>query len=346
MRTFKKACISFALFVGMLALASAIIIEPMIQNGLSYYCDGKYRKETAGEYDLLFIGDSDGLCAFIPSVFYEKTGINSYNLSQEKNTGLSEYYLLSQELLRNPVKDVILQVGIDTFVRDYSQEHNEGNAITVMRTNNLLERTAFLCKYVSLDGMLDIYSNLLTRGVLCWARYLIGDDTSAFHSAYKGWHKMSIADVTISEDEAIKSYNTERINVAFRNDRITEFLQMIQLCKDNDINVTVIVVPMADKYVWKKSNGDAFYQTLSGLCVDNGVRFIDFNLYNDRYDLFSDSFSFKDGIHLSEQGARDFTELLSELYFCEDSMYDQDLFYKSYSLMKLDSPYAVYLQNF
>lgn len=344
MQTFKKVVISSSIFVLVLVLVSAIIIEPMIQMGGYYYCDGKYRRATAGEYELLFMGDSDGLAAFNPSVFYEQSGIKSYNLSGEKNTGESEYYLLNVEIARNPVKEVILQVGIDTFIRDYSDEHGEGNAVTAIRTNNIFERASFLKNNVSFDALLDIYSKMLTLGILSWARNIAGNTNSNFDGSLKGWHRLESNDISLTKEEAKEIYNTEAINVEFRDDRIDEFRSIINLCKKNDINVTVVIVPMADWYLWKKNNCDAVHNRIYTLCNELDVRFVDFNLFKDRFSLFNDQESFKDSIHLSELGAEAFSTRMAEVFHIEEEQLSE-LFYDSYEAMKMDSPYAEFLSN-
>lgn len=343
MQTFKKVIISCSVFIAILLIISAVVIEPMIQFGMYYYCDGNYRDHTAGEYELFFMGDSDGLAAFSPSAFQKYTGIKSYNLCGEKNTSTSEYYLLNKELKRNPVRTVFLQVGVDTFQRDYSNEHSEGNAVTLMRTNSFIERIGFLAKYEPIDRWLDIYSGMMTRGILCWERQLTHNNDSRFNEQLKGWHKLDSVDLSLNEKEALASYNTEELDCEFRSDRVEEFLSIINMCKEYGAEVIVVMVPMADKYIWKKANCDEIYDRIYSLCVENNTPFVDFNLFKDRYELFSDKYSYKDSIHLSAVGAESFTKRLAEIYSCYEI--DDSFFYDNYELMKADSPYAQYLNN-
>ena len=344
MQISKKAWVSCISFTVILILLSAIIFEPMIQFGGYYYCDGKYREQTAGQYTLLFMGDSDGMASFNPNVFLEETGIQSYNLAGVKNTSESEYYLLEQELKRNPVDDVILQVGIETFTRDYELEHGDGNTATAMRITNVFERIRFLAKTTSLDGWLDTYSQMLTYGILCWGRNLTGNKESNYNGNLKGWHKLNSNDRSITKEQAQKSFNLESINSRFRDDRVNEFENIINLCKEYGVNVTVIMVPMAGSYLWKISNCDEIRDKIDEICVDNEVEFVDFNLYKRRYDLFKDDSSFKDSIHTSEEGAEQFTKILAEVYEkLKQNKPIDDLFYESYEIMKEDSPYMEYL---
>lgn len=343
MQTFKKIIMSCLIFIGILSIISVVVIEPMIQFGMYYYCDGNYRDHTAGEYELFFMGDSDGLAAFSPSIFQKYTGLKSYNLSGEKNTSTSEYYLLDKELKRNPARTVILQVGIDTFLRDYSTEHSEGNAVTLMRTNSFIERLGFLVKYEHFDKWLDVYSGIMTRGILCWERQLTQNNDSIFNGQLKGWHKLYSVDLSLNEKEALEIYNTEELDCEFRSDRVEEFLSIINMCKDYGAEVIVVMVPMADRYIWKKVNCDDIYDRINSLCVENNTPFVDFNLFKDRYELFSDKYSFKDSIHLSADGAESFTKRLAEIY--TGNKFDSSLFYDSYEFMKADSPYAQYLDN-
>ncbi|MBR0414978.1 MAG: hypothetical protein IJI67_07910 [Clostridia bacterium] len=343
MQTFKKTTIAVISFVCLLALLSAAIIEPMIQFGWVYYCDGEYREKTAGEYEVLFMGDSDGMAAFNPAVYYDLTGKKAYNLSVEKNTGQYEYYMLKKEIERNPVKQVILQIGDETFTRDYAAEHADADAVAVMRMSNFFERWKYLVQNVSFDKWLDVYSRLLMRGINTWQSVIKGDKSAFFDASLLGWHRLETADCSIAQERIVGDYNSVELETEPLPERVQEFEKVIDYCKQQNVAVSVVFVPLSDAYLWKRSNMDAVIDKIKAVCDDNGVSFTDYNLYKDRYKLFTDKTTFKDTVHMSENGATVFTNLLVKIMQKQEKGEQVDkLFYSNYEQMKKDSPYMAY----
>lgn len=345
MQTFKKVLLSIISFVCVFTVLCAIIIEPIIQKGMYYYCDNSFRDKTAGQYEMLFIGDSDGISAFKPDTFEKRTGIKAYNLCGVKNTSQSELYMLKKEIERNPVKDVVIQIEFETFTRDYSTEYGEAESATAMRINNIFERLNFIRKNSSIDGYLDIFSKILTISALAWERNLTGDKSSNFDPDTKGWHRLDSNDIRIYQDEAKQTYNTESADEAFREDRMSEFNELISLCKSKNVNVIVLMVPVSDSYVWKIKNYNVVSKKVNEICINNNVKFLDFNLYKERYKYFTDVSDFNDAYHLSPQGADNFTNIFSQIYLSvQNGQEYKDIFYDNYDEMKQDSPYMEYVK--
>lgn len=344
MRTSKKIAIAVISFLCIIILISVLMIEPMVQGGLYYYCDGHYREQTAGTYELLFMGDSDGLAAFSPAVYEKKTGIKSYNLSEEKNKFQSEYYMLKKEIERNPVKEVILQVGVETFVPGWYEDHAECDSVTLMRTTSLAERAKYLFQNVQFDKWMDVYSQMMMRGFLSLERNALGDKSSNFDASAKGWHKLEKINSTLSKEDAVRTFNTKSLETEYEHEKVDGFLRVISLCKEKNVSVCVVVIPMADWYIWEKDNIDEAMQPFYKLCEDNHIPFFDFNLYKNRYQLFNDNSSFKDSIHLSVEGAETFTSELANIYSdIISGKAHKELCFESYSRLKEKSPYYKYI---
>ena len=340
MRTSKKIAIAVISFLCIIILISVLMIEPMVQGGLYYYCDGHYREQTAGTYELLFMGDSDGLAAFSPTVYEQKTGIKSYNLSEEKNKFNSEYYMLKKEIERNPVKEVILQVGVETFVPGWYEDHAECDSVTLMRTPGLPERVGYLCQNVKFDKWLDVYSQMMMRGFLSLERNALGDKSSNFDASAKGWHKLESVDAVLTKEKAKKTFNSKSLETEYVPEKTEGFLRVVSLCKEKNVSVCVVVIPMADWYIWEKDNIDDAMQPFYKLCEDNNIPYFDFNLYKGKYEHFNDKSSFKDSIHLSAVGAETFTGLLAKLYpDIVSGKAQKEFCFENYNQSKEKSPY-------
>lgn len=342
-----KALVAVACLLAMLIGFSVLIIAPMLHAGTSYYADADTRKQTAGDYDFLFIGDSDGLTAFRPSLFDEQTGYTSYNLSSTMMTTETERYLLEKEMQRNPVKHVVLQFSYETFCRDPEREHGDGNSTTVQRLDNFGECCDFLIRNVDVDQCMDIHSRLLTVGLSFWKDKLTGNLKSNYDASARGWRCTAGNDLQLSDEEVVSVYNSRTLSMEFTHDYTEEIASIFRLCKDYNVDIIVVILPVSAEHIWRIDGWDRFYDWASDFCADNQVPMYDFNLYKGKNDLFSDAVSYKDYAHMSEEGANAFSTAFGQvMQVLSEGKDPSSMFYTSYSEMKADSPYAeIYNSN-
>lgn len=339
-RQILKAIVAVVCIAAVIIGASVLVIEPMIRSESFYYLDAASRKQQAGSFDFLFIGDSDGMTAFCPSMFDTQTGYTSYNLSGTMMTPESEYVLLKKELSRNPVKRVVLQLSYETFCRDPEREHGDGNSVTIQRMESLGDRADFLANHVDLNQWMDIYSRLLTSGMSFWKDKLSGNLKISHDASSNGWYAAKANDLTLSDEEAQQLLNSKQVSLAFTYDYTREIADVIQLCKEQNTEIFIVILPVSAEHIWKFDGWDGFSDWISSFCEENQVNLYDFNLLKSKNELFSDAVSYKDYAHMSKDGAEAFTTAFGQLMLALDAGEDSSaMFYDTYSEMKEDSPY-------
>lgn len=300
--------------------------------------DRNARDDLAGSLDYLFVGASHGLRAFIPSVIDEELNCNSYNLSGALMTFNGREAILNEELQRNDIKTVVIEISFDAFVR--TSDEVEGNLYTVPRLAPASKRITYFIKNIDVfhydlpyyyyfkDGMFALINNIRTNNL------------SNDQNNNKGYEAIESNDITLSDNAVLETLNSYSIDTTFRQNNIASFDRMVDSCRDNNTKVIVVVTPISDSRIWEVDNWNDFYLTLKDFCEERNIEVYDFNLLKNRYELFNDSVSYYDDIHLSDEGAHVFSREFSIIMNMVNNHQDvSSLFYSSYSQMKADSPY-------
>lgn len=356
MRDFKKAIISSVSFVLLIVIFSVCIIEPYYHTDYYSFTDRKYRDTLAGSIDYVIIGSSHAMTAFCPSIIDEKLNCNSYNLSGSLMTFRGREELLKEELVRNPVKNVIIEVAYNALSRD--EYDAEGNMYLLPRLNGAKNRFKYLFENEILSNYDLIYSNDLGCGLTVCERiaYLLiknydkenlKDIISSGCSNYPYNKDCNLRttknNVSLEGQNIIDNYNIEYIPKDYNEDNIDTIERMIDICNENNINVRLVVTPISDSEIWEYDGWDYFYDYMKNFSEKNNVSFFDFNLLKSRYSLFDDKDTFSDNHHMCEEGAKIFTnEFCSITNYVNSGDSIDDLFYSSYEEMKADSPYMEY----
>ncbi len=339
MQTFKKIITASISFVLALSILSAIIIEPWRHSETYYYQDGKLRDMLAGQLDYLIVGASHSLEGFIPDVLDKKLGCNSYNLSSTLATMKARVFLTEQELHRNPVDTVILEMSHDAL-RSTLNEYGSGDSTTFARLSSWRTRLDFLMKSVPFDDWMNIYSRDLISGLYYWQHYVQGDLSNAVDYKAKGYHPNEAFDQSLSAEKIEEMYNTTSEIPEFAPDALESFQRLVDLCKENHCRVIIVTTPLTDALIWRGKDWDVFYDWMEDFREENNCEYYDFNLLKERYALWSDQESFFDLSHMSDQGAHVFSETFAKIMNQIDCGEDiSALFYESYAEMKQDSPY-------
>lgn len=295
-----------------------------------------------GKIDCLILGASHALDGFVPNVIDDILGCNCYNLSGSQLTWPGREALLKEEISRNPVKTVILEIAYDTLC--YDPYNTEGNIYLISRLITASERFIFTCKNVHLNDWHKIYADFLNSGF----RYLFNSvftDKNVNNVIYenKGFAPKEENDISLSGNEIANNHNSSHISENYNKKNITSLYNIISCCKDNDIELIFVVTPVSDRQIWESSDFSFFYHFLISISEETNCKFYDFNLIKERYSVFSDKTSFFDSGHLSASGAIEFSKLFAETINNERSgSGNNGKFYNSYSEMIMDSPYFLY----
>ena len=115
-RTLIKIVVFIILFL-LIQQAFTFVLEP--ENVYArLMMHGMYEQESI---DIVFLGASHAYRSFVPSVFDEKTGMNTYNVGTSSQTLKDSYYLLKEVFKTHDPKQVVLESGYSRFATtDYN----------------------------------------------------------------------------------------------------------------------------------------------------------------------------------------------------------------------------------
>ena len=354
MRDSKKALLVSLVFAFSLFVGSAAIIVPYVSLN-----DDKYlRNDLAGTIDYTIVGASHGLCAFVPSILDEEMNVNSYNLCGTLTTFNGRKALLEEEIDRNPLSTVVIELSYDTLPRQTNDA--EGNTYIIPRLNGAKAKFDYLIRNFSIFDLDTPYGEYFSNGVnisFDIAKYSIrniGNIKNVWsvyeRSAYsevekerKGFMARTPLDASLEEDTVKSSFNSVSINREYNEENIQALSEIVSACKKRGIRVIFVMVPVSDREIWVYDNWDAFHSDLQFLSDSFGCPFFDFNLMKSRYQLFSDDGSYWGASHFCESGARTFSKEFASIMNKYDNGEDiSGLFYSNYEELRSDSPYWKY----
>lgn len=338
MRNFSKIFFSTIAFILVFISLCIAVIEPMMHSGMYSYFDAEARKEYAGTLDYLFTGASQIKYGIKPITVDERLGCNSYNLSGTAISWYGRIALLEEELSRNPVQTVVIEVSFDTFSRNHKIS---GDLKILPRLDSIKKRIEFIFKNTSIDEMNTLFGYLLSNSKKNLENLISGKEYDLnYDHLKKGNISRHSNDITL-DDKKIDSYHNSRsLSIDFDKDRVKDFYKMVEICKSHNVNIIYVMMPISDRLIWSYNNWESFSYKINGLINSVGGTLYDFNLLKNRYELFNDSKSFNDTQHMSSSGAYIFSKQYCRIMNKVNNLEDiSDDFYSSYTEMRIDSPY-------
>lgn len=335
MRDFKKAIFSTLTVVLLAGLLSVLIVSVNPKNP-----DARVRDELAGKIDCVIVGASQAQFAFDTRELDNGLGCSSYNLSYDAYSTREKEYVLQEELGRNHIDTVIVELSYDTMKRGDVIEFTKANAFTILRMGSLWDRMEYFVKYVNLENKLLVGSQWMYESLK--EKFLGTVPLDPMTIDLKGTRLMTTVDHSIPDAEVADAYNKDSFSFdEYNQDTINKMADLIAYCKENCANVYVVVVPVSDHFIWSTDDLDLFEDWARTYCDDLGVPFFDFNLLRSRYTLFNDKDCYStDYHHMSGKGAKIFSQEFARLIKLYRSGSDiTDYFYPSYEEAKKDSPY-------
>lgn len=328
MRSFKKLAVSVLGFVLCAALLSGLIMWPYFTGRAYDYEDAEVRDSLSGSLDTLVSGASQAYVAFDPAVYDAARGTQSYNLSGSLMPMTARSFLLHEEIERNPVRTVFIELSFDTMARDRNTETPEGNLYALPRMGARLPffRAAFRPREYP-----QVYADTLYRGLKSWEARLCGDPPKVSND-YRGLHLREAVDLSMDAQEFAGSHATHELNETRQPENEQLLSEMIEDCQARGIEVVIFVTPVTDRIVARYSNLSALCDWYRSFAEEKGCGYLDFNLHRERATLFPNDTAFADDNHLSPSGSAAFTAELARLaQALEEGQDVSGSFYDSYA---------------
>ena len=331
MRNFKKALIGTLAVLLCFAVLVGIAVYPYFAYETFYYQDASGREALAGQLDLLISGASQGLCSIIPKTLDETLGCTSYNLCGALETMEQRYLLLKQEVERNPVSTVILDLSYNAMTRTRNDNAQELEILQFGRLETASQRLSYIFTEVQPKHYFTFLYDTVWRGVSVWKQLLKGTLQTSPKLESHGFYPY--ANATPMPDK--ETYQYHRSEGCIRTEPTEENLyyleQILTLCKSKNIEVIFLATPMSEYYLWREDDLDIMRQWYQDTSDKWGCTFYDFNLLKAKLERYPEATAYTDEIHMSKAGAVAFSEdLAMVLSMAQKGEDTSSLFYSTY----------------
>lgn len=317
MRIFKKLLPFLILVFGINTLLDICF------NSASYMRIALHELQSSEEdFKVVFVGQSHGANAFNPFVIEEKTGMPAYNLSNKLTAVRDISYLVKESNYKNDVNYIIYDIdssywlGFEEpnyFAEGYVFPHlnNPINKLDYFLNYSIKENFRFtLCRYVvyGTGDIKKIPENLKKRLSAGYLNYEMDSVLSDFEKTiYKGRGYFSVEeplDVSFTPTE----WKDEKVKIG----ALEGFLDMVNYCKKNDIELICVSSPLPKERV-EAENYSEFHDYFAELAEEQDITFWDFNYIEEEYlSWSSDEFRDLDG-HMLGVLADRYSALLGEM---------------------------------
>lgn len=302
----KKNCIFFVLLLVLLIVSSRIFTQisktSQSVNLGTYWELAGLQKEKENTVDVLVMGDSLCFTTVSPMVLWRETGTTSYILGHPGQKITEAYYILKEALKTQSPK------------------------LLLMETNLLYWEQSIMDKSKTALG--EMYMNLFPvfRYHNLWKDWLSPEGTG-HGEEFMGFQIRDKVNPYTGGDYMHETEAVQQIS----NVEKWYFSRMLEICKENNIQVLLYSSPSPKNYNYSKHNAIKAYADA------NQIAYVDFNLSIDEAGINWETDSLDNGDHLNVFGAEKASRYLADYieanYHLPDYRNDND--YREWEMMSL-----------
>lgn len=297
--------------------------------------------------DYLYIGSSHIYMDIIPAKLDEINGRNNFNLSTSAQPMMASYYLLKEALKYHSPEHVYLEMyymipciygnldNAEVLTRHWEILYQMPPSLNKLDYKFHLANKKFgMMTFFPLrqysEHLFDtayIKENLEQKQTDYYRNYIHIWDARA-----PLFEKGFCTTLNYMEPGTFEGNSSAIPTPVFDGNSEKYFNAIINLCRKEDISLTLFTSPMPDFRIHCMGNYDQYVTCVSELAAKNGLHYYDFNLCSPKYlDLQNDA-CFVDHNHLNYEGAQLFTGVLGEVLLdeLEGRPIPEDMFYASY----------------
>lgn len=319
----RKKRILLASFTVLLLFGSLYLLQKLLMpKYMSGIIEGSliedYYKEEKN-HDVVFIGDCEVYENFSPITLWEKYGINSYIRGSAQQLIWQSYYLLEETLKYEKPKVVVFNV----LSMKYDQPQKEAyNRMTLDGMKmSLTKLKSIKSSMLEEESMVDYIFPLL-RYHSRWSeltkedfKYMFSKD-KIFHNGY--YMRADVRPVkSIPKGKKLPNYQ-------FGENSYYYLDKMVQLCKENNIELVLIKAPSLYPYWY-----DEWEVQMEEYAQKHDLKYVNFLELTDEVGLDWSKDTYDAGLHMNVSGAEKAADylgkFLAENYNLEDRRNDEKL---------------------
>ena len=279
--------------------------------------------------DLIFIGSSHSYCSFDPELIDEDLGTNSFNFGSPLQYADSSYHVFKEVLKYQKPKAMVFEIYWGIIENGF--DLNQADIVI-----NAIDRKDF-----ELDFIMDAFPpNEIGKYLLKPVRYqkdafnywnknlkekleekLEEDKEAEVTEVREGvsYHKgkgFIYSDQVITEEESHESNHFKGFDGRkwdFDSGQKVYIERMVELARENDIEVVFVTAPIANVSMDYIQNYDALHDKIADFASGLDVDYRDYNIVNMEKNLLENE-NFRDNSHLNYSGVEIFTEDFTSWY--------------------------------
>ena len=339
MRSFKRFLKTVGLFLLIVSLLSGFFIGCYLEGENFHYQDAREREALSGKLDFLLCGASYTLFGMRSDILTEKMGVSAYSLAGTLLTLRGRYELLQQELARNQVDIVVLEVSPDTLLRDRAEEGPKGDLPMLGRITDPRERWRYFREAFTVSEWPEVYYDLVSKGMDSALRLLNGTYTTENQITVRGYYDNKNPQKYIPNNYA-EIYNVHTLPEQVNPENVAWLEKLVELCREYGATPYLITAPQSKYYNCVYSNLDYYENWYKTFAAEHHLAYYNFNLAKDKLKLLPDETCFYDETHLNPQGGEIFTRMLLDIIYHHQQGRDNGFyFFDSYEQLTWASDY-------
>lgn len=327
-----KIMLFFAIFIGAQSLIKYMILDDTMTISRVMMHD-LYTEEQ--NIDILFCGASHCQLGFDTEVTDAGFGQNTFNAGSSSQGLETTLALIKETAAHNDLKQVYVDLDYSIVTRSLPNLESIYIVSDYMKLSSrkieyLLNATSFeyyINSFMPLhkgrgyitnpEGILNVIRKKLQPGYF---------DYTEIDSSYAG--KGHIASRTVIPNGSLWSQETpEERNFAIPENQQKYLREIISFCRENNIQLTFVSVPVTDFHLAFITNYDEYVNTIKDFLSEYSVEYYDFNLCNREVLGIDQDCYFNDDNHLNEEGAKIFCKIFADFFMGRLS--EDELFYGS-----------------
>ena len=339
MRSFKRILKTVGIFLLTVCVLSTFFISCYLKGENFHYQDERERTELSGKLTVLLCGASYTLFGMRPDILNEKMGVSAYSLAGTLLTLRGRYALLEEELSRNKVHTVILEVSPDTLNRDRAEEGPKGDLPMLGRITDAGARWRYFKEAFTVSEWPEVYYDLVSKGVDSALRLLNGSYTTENQIMIRGYYDNHNPQKYIPNNYS-EIYHIRSLPEEINRENEAWLEKLVALCLEHGAKPYLITVPQSKYYNCVYSNLDYYNDWFRAFAEKHGIVYYNFNLAKNKLALLPDESCFYDETHLNPTGSEIFTlELMDIIHHHWEGRDNSFYFFDSYEALTWASDY-------
>jgi len=297
--------------------------------------------------DILFVGSSHAYRSFNPVIMDEKFDAYTFVAGTSAQRMDGSLAIIKEAIAYNDIKKIYLEIYYGVIEDNQIADRSELTSTYII--SDYMKLSIRKIDFLLRASSKDYYVNSFIPARRNWEKifepgYIKNIINTKQKSSYKNyqWERKENeieyyvergfvgCKLNVDEDKVWNSKAYGRIteyNILKNSEWNKSLIEIIELCKENNIELGLVMAPMPEQTIVGKGNYDEYSSYIRDIADLYQLKYYDFNLCKDDYFDINDDSLFMDEQHLSCKGAEEFSNLFAEL--CVGQILEKDIFFNS-----------------